>query len=200
MVISVNMSVTVNIVKDTLFPKITTDISGAKDTGTPIIYFMLVAAGLITWLIFCWTCSNRFNKRIQSGRSVIPQLALQSNVPPAMPEGQGQQISNTCIETRNTEETKTSQNRNMHIRISVKSQHIYDSVDDLVIDPHKPQEHVNTDGCQAACVQSTDDTDCDSCNANVTKRETYLNPYNTLKDKRDTKVHEYIEIPTTAED
>lgn len=161
---------------------------------------MLVAAGLITWLILCWTCSKFVNKRIQSGGSLTSQLVLPSVVLPPMPIDQVGQVSGNCITMRNTEEPNTNQNRNMDIRLPVKSQHIYECVDDLVIGACQPQDHINHDDGQVACFQSTDDSDCDSCHASVIKRETYLNPYHTLKDQRHTQTHEYIDIPTTTED
>lgn len=83
----------------------------------------------------------------------------------------------------------------------VKRLHIYYCVDDRVIEAHKTHIFINhEDNGQAACFQSTADTDCDSYHANVNKRETDLNPYHTLKDNRDAKTHEYVDIPKPAGD
>lgn len=169
------------------------------DAGTPILYFMLVAAGLLTWLIFCWRCSKCLLQRIRPITSATPQMTLHSNVSHQVPVCPVQQVSNNCQETTTTEETEINQTRNKPVRMPVKSQHIYDYVDDLVIEKRMLQGHVNSDGRQAACVESTEDTDCASCNTYVTKRETDLNPYQTLKDKRDTKAHEYIDMPTATD-
>lgn len=156
---------------------------------------MLVAAGLLTWLIFCWRCSKCLHQRIRPLTSATPQMALQSNVSLQVPVCPVQQISNNFQETTTTEETETNQTRNKPDRIPIKSQHIYDCVDDLVIE----KGHENSDGRQAACVESTEDTDCASCNTYVTKRETYINPYQTLKDKRDTKAHDYMDMLTSTD-
>lgn len=153
---------------------------------------MLVAAGLITWLILCWTFSRLCYQRTRPQR-LVQQSALQSQ----QPIPQGQAVGTNSITTCNTDETGTVQHRNDTLRFPIKSQHIYDYVVDISIDTCKPAEPLNSECCKPTSVVSPIDT---NYKCNVVKRETYLNPYHTLKDKRETKIHDYSGIDTNKED
>lgn len=158
---------------------------------------MLVAAGLITWLILCWTCSRLCYQKIRPARSA-PQLAMQSQQ--HEPTGQRQQAINNSMTASNIDETKSVQNRSNTVRVPIKSQHIYDYADEISMDTPIPAEPLDSGSCQATSAVSMDSNCSASDNCNVVKRETYLHLYQTLKDERDTKTHDYSGIDTKMED
>lgn len=158
---------------------------------------MLVAAGLISWLILCWTCSRLCYQRIRPARSA-PQLAMQSQQP--VPICQGQEASNNSMTARNIDENLSVQNRSNTLRVPIKSQHIYDYADEISLGTPIPAEPLNSGSCQATSAVSINSDYSASYTCDVVQRETYLHQYHSLKDKRETKIHDYTGIDNNMED
>lgn len=156
---------------------------------------MLVAAGLITWLILCWTCSRLCYQRIRPARSTPQLQQLQQPVQIC----QEQEASNNSMSASNFDENKSVQNRSKTLRVP-KSQHIYDYADDISMDTPIPSEPLNSGSCPATSAVSINSDYSASYTCDVVKRETYLHPYHTLNDKRETKTHDYSGIDTAMED
>lgn len=156
---------------------------------------MLVAAGLVTWLIFCWMCSKYFYQKIRPERLATVQSDILQPV-----RIQQEQVDNACILTCNINETKLVESRSQPRRLPVKSHHIYDSVDDIMLDINKKSHDINSEDGKAMSTLSVNNACCSFDDGKVMKRKSHLNPYQQLRDKRETKDHEYIGMATSAED
>ncbi|CAG2216773.1 unnamed protein product [Mytilus edulis] len=170
-----------------------------NDSRTPLLYIVFVSAGLITWLIICWTCSKICYKRIIPEGSRTSQIKL--NPEPLQQEPiQLEQVNKNCKQTDNIDGTNLVQNRSVlrRNRLPVKSQHIYDSVCDSNL--HIDQQHIGHADREEASAQSSDEVHCAPNGSNLIKRELFLNLYQKLNEKRDTKAHDYIGIDTTTKD
>lgn len=170
-----------------------------EDSRTPILYIILVSAGLITWLIICWTCSKICYKSIRPEGPRTSQMRLQSELLQLEPI-QLEQVNKNCIQTDNIYETNIVQNRSVLRRngLPVKSQHIYDRVCD--IDLHIDQQNIGPARQEGASAQSSDESHCAPNDNNLFKRELYPSLYQKLNEKRNTKVHDYIGMDSTTKD
>lgn len=156
---------------------------------------MFAAAGLITWLMIFWTCIRLFYHKIRPDRAAT-QMSSESHLTQSETICQGRQNTNDCVETSN-DTIQTFKARRGPSRLPIKSQHVYDCVNDIAVDSFPPNHHGSSDDCQGTSEATINGSYDAFYNCNVIREEPYLNQYHAMKTKQDSSINvinDYVEM------